>query len=153
MEQNKTNNEALLIKTYSHAVNTIKVAILNAQYEAARGVNSIQLMLYYGIGRYLSYNTRQGRWGTDAIGTISRMLKTDMPGLRGYSETSLKRMRIFYEAWAELDSGVPIDNSSIRMDELRKDIQSGEQEPVSNRLVFRPLKRTKFGFCHSTFLQ
>ena len=140
MERNKTNNEALLIKTYSHAVNTIKEAILNAQYEAARGVNSIQLMLYYGIGRYLSYNTRQGRWGTDAIGAISRMLKADMPGLRGYSETSLKRMRIFYEAWAELDSGLPIDNSSIRMDELRKDIQSDEQKSVSQPLGISSIK-------------
>lgn len=121
------NNESSLIIVYNHAVNAIKEAILNAQYEAARGVNSMQLMLYYGIGRYLSQNTRQGKWGTDAIGTISRMLKADLPGLRGYSETTLKRMRIFYEAWTELDSSTGLDNSSIRMDELNSDGQIDSQ--------------------------
>ena len=115
--------DSSLTVMYSKAVDTIKDAILNAQYEAARGVNSIQLMLYYGIGRYLSHNTRQGKWGTDAIGTISRMLKADMPGLRGYSETTLKRMRIFYEAWIELDATLGVDNSSIQMDEMGKEGQ------------------------------
>lgn len=131
-----TNKEASLAIVYSNAVNTIKEAILNAQYEAARGVNSIQLMLYYGIGRYLSQNTRQGKWGTDAIGTISRLLKTEMPGLRGYSETTLKRMRIFYEAWIELDATISTDNSSIQMDELNKrnqtSIHATEIHPFDN---------------------
>ena len=45
---------------YSHAANTIKEAILAAQYEAARGVNDIQLMLYFAIGRYISSNSRKG---------------------------------------------------------------------------------------------
>lgn len=121
------------IGLYSKAANTIKNAILNAQYEAARGVNGIQLILYYAIGRFISANTRKGKWGTNAIETISQLLKADMPGLRGFSVTSIKRMRIFYEEWAELDdykSSIQMDNlqntenqpniiSSIRMDELK----------------------------------
>ena len=103
------------IQTYNSAVTTIKNAILNAQYEAAKGVNNIQLTLYYSIGRFISQNSRNGKWGTHAIATISQLLKKDMPGLRGYSETSLKRMRSFYEEWAELD---PVLNSSIKTDEL-----------------------------------
>ena len=103
------------IQTYNSAVTTIKNAILNAQYEAAKGVNNIQLTLYYSIGRFISQNSRKGKWGTHAIATISQLLKKDMPGLRGYSETSLKRMRSFYEEWAELD---PVLNSSIQTDEL-----------------------------------
>ena len=122
--------ESSLTVIYSNAVNTIKEAILNAQYEAARGVNSIQLMLYYGIGRYLSHNTRQGKWGTDAIGTISRMLKADMPGLRGYSESNLKRMRLFYEEWRELDADGLETVSSIKTGDLANDknssIKTGE---------------------------
>ena len=118
----KTNKGLSLAAAYNNAANAIKEAILNAQYEAARGVNNIQLVLYYGIGRYLSHNTRQGKWGTDAIGSISRMLKADMPGLRGYSEASLKRMRIFYEAWPELDLNLGIDqfvHSNGRIDQGR----------------------------------
>ena len=87
------------VQTYNSAATTIKNAILNAQYEAAKGVNNIQLTLYYSIGRYISQNSRNGKWGTHAIATISQLLKEDMPGLRGYSETNLRLMRSFYEEW------------------------------------------------------
>ncbi|MBQ9435158.1 MAG: DUF1016 family protein [Bacteroidales bacterium] len=119
------------IKLYSSAANTIKKAILNAQYEAARGVNSIQLTLYYAIGRYVSVNTRKGKWGTNAIETISRILRADMPGLRGFSETSIKRMRIFYEEWAELDdfkSSIWMDDLKMaeNMDDIKSPVQTDE---------------------------
>ena len=100
--------------SYAKAAEAIKAAILNAQYEAAKGVNNIQLMLYYAIGRFISQNTRKQKWGTNAIATISHLLKQDMPGLRGYSESIIKRMRTFYEEWRELD------NSPIQTGELQK---------------------------------
>lgn len=131
------NRESSLTIAYSHAVDAIKEAILNAQYDAARGVNSIQLMLYYGIGRYLSQNTRQGKWGTDAIGTISRMLKADMPGLRGYSESNLKRMRSFYEEWSDLDAEISEPISSIKTGDLETNanspIKTGEIPQVGSQ--------------------
>lgn len=99
--------------SYTKAAEAIKVAILNAQYEAAKGVNNIQLMLYYAIGRFISQNTRKQKWGTSAVATISHLLKQDMPGLRGYSESNIKRMGTFYEEWRELD------NSPIQTGELR----------------------------------
>lgn len=109
--------------SYTKAAEAIKVAILNAQYEAAKGVNNIQLMLYYAIGRFISQNTRKQKWGTNAVATISHLLKQDMPGLRGYSESNIKRMRTFYEEWRELD------NSPIQTGELQhiiSPIQTGE---------------------------
>lgn len=45
---------------YRHAVETIKTAILQGQYEAARNVNRIQLAVYFGIGKYISINTCLG---------------------------------------------------------------------------------------------
>lgn len=36
------------------AVEAIKTAILQSQYQAAKETTRIQLILYYGIGRYLS---------------------------------------------------------------------------------------------------
>ncbi len=104
------------IQTYNSAATTIKNAILSAQYEAAKGVNNIQLTLYYSIGRYISQNSRNGKWGTHAIATISQLLKEDMPGLRGYSASNLKLMRTFYEEWAELD---PVLNSPVKTGELQ----------------------------------
>lgn len=45
---------------YNEAVRVIKDAILQSQYQAARLVNKEQLALYYGIGCYISRNSRNG---------------------------------------------------------------------------------------------
>ena len=84
---------------YNEAVQQIKSAILESQLEAARAANKQMLSLYYAVGKFVSENSRKGTWGTGAIGTISAQLKREMPGLRGFSPTSIKKMRQFYEEW------------------------------------------------------
>lgn len=96
------------ITTYTSAVAVIKAAILKSQARAAQAVNQELLALYYGIGRYISHNSRKGTWGTNAIKTISNQLKHELPGLRGFSETSLKKMRLFYEQWQILEIRPPM---------------------------------------------
>jgi hypothetical protein len=51
------------INKYQSAVDVIKTAILQSQSRAAKAVNQEQLALYYGIGRYVSANTRKKNWG------------------------------------------------------------------------------------------
>lgn len=110
----------------NNAVDIIKTAILQSQYRAGKSVNSEQLALYYGIGRYISCNSRNDSWGTNAIDEISENLQRQLPGLRGFSATSLKRMRIFYEQWEMLEgktTNALIDStkknkSSVMMDDL-----------------------------------
>ena len=66
------------MRKYDEAVQTIKTAILRSQYDAARSVNEKQLMLYYGIGKYISLNSRKGFWGKGAIDEIDeRAFETD----------------------------------------------------------------------------
>lgn len=81
------------------AVDTIKNAILQSQYRAAKVVNREQLSLYFGIGRYVSEHSRKGVWGTGAIERISEQLQKELPGLRGFGVSSIKNMRQFYEEW------------------------------------------------------
>ena len=90
-------------KDYGQAVELIKTAILQSQYDAARSVNEKQLILYYGIGKYVSMNSRNGFWGKGALETISQQLEKELPGLRGFSARNLRYMRMFYEEWSELD--------------------------------------------------
>lgn len=89
---------------YGPAVRTIKSAILQGQYEAAKGVTRIQLAVYYAIGKYISVNTRKQVWGTHALEIISEQLQKELPGLRGYSANNMKNMRKFYEQWIMLDA-------------------------------------------------
>ena len=71
MEQN--------IITYKNAVDIIKTAILQSQARAAKAVNQEQLALYYGIGRYVSANTRKKNWGQGAIEAISNQFEAGTP--------------------------------------------------------------------------
>ncbi len=90
--------------TFKDAVKTIKLAILEGQYYAAKGVNHVQLAVYYGIGRYLSIRTKQQKWGMMVLSKISEQLRKELPGLRGFSVTQMKDMRRFYEEWKQLDA-------------------------------------------------
>ena len=90
------------------AVSTIRSAILLSQERAVKAVNQEQLALYYGIGRFISANTRNKNWGKGVIEGISNRLKQELPGIKGYSVSSLKNMRLFYEAWNELEINSPI---------------------------------------------
>lgn len=110
---------------YLQAVDLIKKAILQSQYNAVRLANQEQLKLYFSIGRYISENSRRGFWGSGALDIISLQLKNDLPGLMGFSVTSLKNMRKFYEAWSELEDKsastlADFQNADIKAIEIRQ---------------------------------
>lgn len=98
---------------YDYAAEIIKTAILQSQYEAAKDINRIQLGLYFGIGKFLSEKTRNAKWGTNALQSISDKLKSDLPGLRGFSATNLKKMRTFYDNWKSIDYNSPVATGEI----------------------------------------
>lgn len=107
------------MNTTSHdiktAVQVIKTAILQRKARAAKAVNQEMLALYYGIGRFISANTRNRNWGKGVLAQISERLRSELPGLRGFGTTNLKNMRLFYEAWSMLEH-----KSSVATDETRE---------------------------------
>lgn len=127
MNDNTKNIQSTVVT----AVDLIRSAILQSQARAAKAVNQEQLALYFGIGRYISANTRNKNWGAGVIDGISERLKQELPGLRGFGISSLKNMRIFYEAWSQLESNSAIaianneHNSPIAIGEL---VQSAEND-------------------------
>ena len=123
--------QSQITKEYIQAVKAIKQAILESRYRAARLVNKEVLALYYAIGGYISVRSRAAKWGTNAIGVISDLLQQELPGLRGFSETNIKRMRIFYEEWSGL-----FENRPPVADELSDVII-----PMGNmaQIIIRPL--------------
>ena len=86
---------------------------------------------YNAIGGYISEQSRAASWGANAIGTISELLQQELPGLRGFSETNIKRMRLFYEAWQPL-----FENRPLAADDLSETVI-----PVgnANHIIIRPL--------------
>ena len=102
----------------TNAVQAIKGAILQSQQHALAAINQEQLALYYGIGRFVSMNTRNKNWGKGFIEAVSEQLRKELPGLRGFSAASLRKMRTFYEEWHMLS-----DNSFVETNKL-VDIES-----------------------------
>lgn len=121
MEENK---DIKMTQELRQAVADIKVAILQGQYEACKGVNRIQLAVYFGIGKYVSQHSRKGTWGMSALEVISNQLRRELPGLRGYSATSLRNMRKFYENWIMLDGNSASALAELQSTDNQRDIKS-----------------------------
>lgn len=116
---------------YNQAIQAIKSAILQSRYRAATLVNREMLSLYFGIGKFISDNSRNNFWGTNALETISASLQQELPGLRGFSITNLKNMRNFYEAWS------PVLNDQSELKNYNKKFvdtfKITENEQIENR--------------------
>jgi len=105
-----SNNE---IYDFSDAAGKIKDAIIRSRYQAATLVNSELLSLYYAVGQYVSENSRNSVWGQGAIRYLSQYLQSELPGLRGFSEASIKRMRLFYENWHSVFVNRPLATDDL----------------------------------------
>ncbi|MBQ9417533.1 MAG: DUF1016 family protein [Bacteroidales bacterium] len=127
--------QQLLRTDYIEAVKTIKEAIQQSRYRAAKLVNSEVLGLYYAVGRYISSYSRKAQYGSNALRIISDQLQREMPGLKGFSEASMKRMRKFYEGWSGW-----IENRPPAVDDL--DAVLGF--PDYHQIVIRPLTVAEF---------
>lgn len=123
-------NMEISIQQYKQAVSVIKEAILHSQYRAAKMVTGEELSLNFGIGAYVSNRSRQEKWGTSIIESISEQLRRELPGLRGFSARSIRNMRTFYEYWkqyliwqptaAKLQLSINQDNIEIDCFSLQK---------------------------------
>lgn len=142
------NDDGIAGAELQEAVRLIKAAILQSQSKAAQMVNQEQLSLYFGIGRYVSENSRQGFWGMSAIDNISKLLKAELPGLRGFSAENIKLMRRFYEAWKDLEVNpvvetTEMENSDLRALSTNSVVETTElQKPITKPLTIRGLRLT-----------
>ena len=132
-------------QNYREAVKTIKEAILRSQYRAATSVNKEQLSLYYGIGRYVSKNSRIGFWGKGAIEQISSLLQKELPGLRGFSVSNIKNMRVFYEEWEPVLNRQPAAGDLVLDEKL---LLSVIRQPLADEFNWSDF--LSIGFSHHT---
>lgn len=121
MDIEQENNQ-VMTQELRDAVKTIKTAILQSQARAARMISGSQLSLYFGVGLYVSANSREGTWGTGAIDTISEQLHRELPGLRGFSAQNIRNMRQFAEFWQPFLFRSPMA-SKLEIESLRNEIE------------------------------
>jgi predicted nuclease of restriction endonuclease-like (RecB) superfamily len=122
---------------YVIEVQQIKKAILRSRYEAAALANAELLKLYFSIGQYVSFHSRNKNWGKGAIDSISSLLQQELHGLRGFSATNIRNMRIFYEEWEcmhsfLIDKKAPLFHFSE--EELNRQLSSAELKNTNRQL-------------------
>ena len=116
-----------MMENFNTDVAIIKQAILKSQYHIAQLANRDLLSLYFSIGKYVSSKSRTNAWGTGAINAISEQLHRELPGLRGFSPSAIKRMRLFYEQWQMLE------NRPLAVGESIVDANGIDTQSLANR--------------------
>lgn len=136
------NNTIQLTSDLQLAVSYIKQAIQRSQARALRSVNNEVLSLYYGVGRYVSENTRHNKWGKGALKTISEQLQKEIPGLTGFGDTNLKDMRTFYEEWSPIVNRRPVADEIDVLNE--KQLLTEIRQPVADELDWSEFLQVPF---------
>ncbi|MFV8346291.1 PDDEXK nuclease domain-containing protein [Flavobacterium sp. ZB4P13] len=113
------------VQTIKH----LKTAILSSRYRVAVLANKEMLGLYFAVGKLISEKTHQEKWGAKVLEILSKDLQDELPGLRGFSASNIKKMKIFYDTWAdffsirslvtnELDNNYIVENQYITIRSL-----------------------------------
>lgn len=122
----------------SQAVQIIKTAILQSQERTAKSVNADVLTLYFFVGGYISSESRKQHWGSGAIKTISEQLQKELPGLKGFGESSIKNMRQFFEEWNKMVIRQPLATEIQKYDYqsniIRQPTATKIESPVATEL-------------------
>lgn len=87
------------IKAYSDTIKQLKSAIITSRYKAAALANRELLALYFNVGKLISEKMKQGKWGDKILEQLSNDLQKELPGLKGFSASNIKRMKSFYREW------------------------------------------------------
>jgi predicted nuclease of restriction endonuclease-like (RecB) superfamily len=81
---------------YKQWLNDLKQRISNSQIKASIRINTAMIELYWSIGADIVEKQAETKWGSGVIRQLSKDLKTELPGIDGFSETNLRYMKRFY---------------------------------------------------------
>ncbi|RYJ44273.1 YhcG family protein [Flavobacterium beibuense] len=73
--------------------------IRQARSKAIKAVNTQLIDLYWNIGEYISRRVNNAEWGQSVVSDLAQYLQLKEPGVRGFSDKNLWRMKQFYEAY------------------------------------------------------
>lgn len=86
---------------YELFLNGLKQRINNARVSAALAVNKELVVLYWQIGCDILQRQQAEGWGTKVVVQLAKDLKSEFPGMKGFSRSNLMYMRAFAEAWPD----------------------------------------------------
>ena len=111
---------------YFRMLESVKAQIKGAQYKAALGANSEQILLYWNIGTVINEHSE---WGNKFIDNLARDIKLDFPEAKGYSVRNFKYMAKFAKDYPDLEfvqravAQIPWGHNIVLMDKVKSEEQ------------------------------
>jgi len=82
----------IIDQDYAALIQSIKQTVKSSQLKAHRAVNVELIKMYWLIGKELSERKKLEQWGAKFLEQVSKDLKLEFPGLKGFSLRNLKYM-------------------------------------------------------------
>ena len=98
----------LIPNDYIKLLAEIQERIRTAQYVALRAVNKELIALYWDIGQMIVTRQQGETWGKSVVQRFAADLRSEFPGISGFSAQNLWRMKQFYETYAGSEKLSPL---------------------------------------------
>ncbi|MEL6940931.1 MAG: PDDEXK nuclease domain-containing protein, partial [Cyanobacteria bacterium J06598_1] len=85
---------------YRAFIQDIKQRIQSAQIKAAISLNQELLHLYWDLASRIVAKQKTASWGDGFLSQMSKDLKAEFPGMKGFSVSNLKYMRQWFKFWS-----------------------------------------------------
>ena len=80
---------------------SLKQRVRLSQTKAMLSVNREMIQLYWDIGGLIALRRDQDGWGKKTVERLARDLQSEFPGIKGFSATSIWRIRAFFLAYED----------------------------------------------------
>ena len=100
--------EELISEGYGELLGEIKTRIRTAQYDALRAVNKELISLYWNIGELIVEKQQGETWGHSVVERLASDVRSEFPGLSGFSAANMWRMKLFYENYSSSQKLAPL---------------------------------------------
>ena len=101
-------DKALSANEYPRLLAEVKERIRAAQYAALRAVNKELVGLYWDIGRMIVERQKDAAHGSAIAERLAADLRSEFPGIKGFSRRNVFYMREFYLAYKDLPKVQPL---------------------------------------------
>lgn len=98
-------------------IRQLKQQIISSRYVIAKIANAESLRLYFAIGKAVDEQFKKQQWGAKVLDAVSERLQKELPGLRGFSGSNMRKMRAFYDYWNQDNIICPLLTDKLAKDE------------------------------------
>lgn len=118
------SNGLALPVSYGNVLAELKDRVRSAQLQTQRQVNTALVQLYWSIGTTLLQQQQTASWGSGVVERLANDLRTEFPGMKGFSRRNLLYMRAFAAAWPTAEivqqavAQLPWGHATVLLDKL-----------------------------------